>query len=165
VQTLRINCPIEQIKPPTQNAFIQFLKIGGLSMSNKNNRNNNNVNDKDNGVIENEKESIKTIDVEVKDNVKDDSNKITDTKKVEVDKQVETLQKEINALEKEARHCYNQMRLGIIDSQIMSKQKEIKQLQSSLIDPSKYSGKSHDVKDRRNIKFGPKIESITISNR
>ena len=132
-------------------------------MSNKNNRNNNNVNDKDNEVIE--KESIKTIDVEVKDNVKDDSNKITDAKKVEVNKQIETLQKEINALEKEARHCYNPMRLGVIDSQIMSKQKEIRQLQSSLIDPSKYSGKSHDVKDRRNIKFGPKIESITISNR
>lgn len=131
-------------------------------MSNKNNKHNN-TNDKDNEVIE--KESIKTVDVEVKDNVKDDSNKLADTKKVEVNKQIETLQKEIDALEKEAKRCYNPIRLGVIDSQIMSKHKEIRQLQSSLTDPSKYSNRTHDVKDRRNIKFGPKIESITISNR
>ena len=157
-------------------------------MSNKNNRNNKNNNTdieeikvEETEVVETSenKEDINKVEVssvygEVKDRSKDneveEDNKTKDVNNEndKILKEISEIEKEIEILKKKTERCYDPVKLGLYDSQIRMKFKDIENLKIKL---STISGKtikqSRDirVKDRRNIQLKNKVETLTITSK
>lgn len=145
-------------------------------MSNKNINRNKNNNRRDNENINNdivteekvEESVIKDEPKEVIEEVKEDKPiEINNNKNNDSEEKILKLQKEIDMLKRDIQKCYDPIKLGILDCKIKDKMKEITKIKNSMTDLSKYSSTPQDlnIKDRRNMKFGSKVDTITISSR